>query len=616
MSKEIFKLEGTIEINNTSANESIDETTEKAQGLADAIEGTGKSADKTGKTMGSSGKFGAGSVFMGYALSKLAEKAVSLGKVIGKTGFNFNASMESYQNQFTSLLGDADKAAKLVSDLQTLAKISPLGMEGLAKNAVSLLSTGFELADIIPTLQSLGDLSLGDQNKLDSAVRAYSQIVTKGQMMAQEMYQLSDAGIPIIEIMTKYGGDRYADGSWYMQKLTDKDYMIPAEDMVKAFAAATAEGAKWHDYMYNMMDTWSGQTDRLGEEGKESVGAFMKPFFDMAKSEVLPKMADSLALFGTWATENKDTIEKIADTVGKFATITFDGALDFFKWLTENGEAVATAIGVIGTAMGIAAATAHPYAAAVSAIAGALMYLNSEAGKKRGTFDHMFDGYTESDIETLNRYVDALNAMREAQDVSLDTYDFDKQLQAEALYDAALAEVNAIDGLLATYNTWHSAQAGYAGANGPALKVGLQIAEDAESVMQGDIDGMNFSATVKMYADTSSLNTTYSYAPSVDGSHAGGLDFVPRDNYIARLHKGEQVLTRSQADAYRNGMGSQDIGRLETAINQLAVMMQQVANNTRGGQMVVLDSGAVVGQLAPMMDAQLGAISGRKGRRN
>lgn len=38
-----------------------------------------------------------------------------------------------------------------------------------------------------------------------------------------------------------------------------------------------------------------------------------------------------------------------------------------------------------------------------------------------------------------------------------------------------------------------------------------------------------------------------------NGSHAGGLDFVPFDNYIAALHKGEMVLTSYEANLYRKG---------------------------------------------------------------
>ena len=39
---------------------------------------------------------------------------------------------------------------------------------------------------------------------------------------------------------------------------------------------------------------------------------------------------------------------------------------------------------------------------------------------------------------------------------------------------------------------------------------------------------------------------------NVNGSHAGGLDYVPFDGYIAELHKGERVLTASEARGYNN----------------------------------------------------------------
>ena len=40
---------------------------------------------------------------------------------------------------------------------------------------------------------------------------------------------------------------------------------------------------------------------------------------------------------------------------------------------------------------------------------------------------------------------------------------------------------------------------------------------------------------------------------STNGSHAGGLAYVPFDGYIAELHKGERVLTASEAIAYNRG---------------------------------------------------------------
>lgn len=37
----------------------------------------------------------------------------------------------------------------------------------------------------------------------------------------------------------------------------------------------------------------------------------------------------------------------------------------------------------------------------------------------------------------------------------------------------------------------------------------------------------------------------------VDGSHAGGLDYVPFDGYLAQLHRGEMILTSAEAANYR-----------------------------------------------------------------
>ena len=40
---------------------------------------------------------------------------------------------------------------------------------------------------------------------------------------------------------------------------------------------------------------------------------------------------------------------------------------------------------------------------------------------------------------------------------------------------------------------------------------------------------------------------TVSLSPYINGSHAGGLDYVPYDGYVAELHKGERVLTADEA---------------------------------------------------------------------
>ncbi len=50
-------------------------------------------------------------------------------------------------------------------------------------------------------------------------------------------------------------------------------------------------------------------------------------------------------------------------------------------------------------------------------------------------------------------------------------------------------------------------------------------------------------------------------------SHATGINYVPYDNYLARLHVGESVLTASEARAWREGAGNEiDYDRLAAAV--------------------------------------------------
>jgi hypothetical protein len=624
---DVFKLVGRIVIDSQEAQDAIQQTTEDAKTLAVVLEGAGGSADGAGKKMGSSGKMASASVWLGNMFTTITNKAASMGKALGQTGFEFDAAMEAYRNQFEALIGDSDKAHQLVDDLQLLAKVSPLGMEGLANNAVSLLNSGTQLADIIPTLEMLGNLALGDTNKMNSIVRAYTQILSKGQLMAQEMYQMGDAGVPIREIMTMYGGAEYADGEWYARKMTDPSYKIMAEDMVTALKGATAEGGKWHNYMFQMMDTWVGQTDRMGEEGKESLGAFMLPFFEMAKSDVLPRLSESLAGFGTWVTENQGTLQKMADTMSMLVTEGFDKLIGAFTWMMENGEATALAIGTIATAMTVGAIAAHPYAAAVLAVAAGLAML---ASAPDDPLADVFDGYSNADLELLQRWIDAANEAKSLEDTMFD--DTESYVAARDRADALRQEVDAVEGLGQAYSTWLSSQAGYKGESDMYLSIPTKLQDNAETSLQTELDGMSLESLVKMVGDTSGLYsavnatnlTAYvNMVPSgiaggvkVSGSHADGLDRVPYDGYIAELHRDEAVLTASQAAAWRSGSTGGNTGRVESMLTQAIGVLQQIVSNTSASTQVVLDSGVLVGQLAPQMDAQLGTILNRKGRRN
>lgn len=55
----------------------------------------------------------------------------------------------------------------------------------------------------------------------------------------------------------------------------------------------------------------------------------------------------------------------------------------------------------------------------------------------------------------------------------------------------------------------------------------------------------------KIYEANRAASSSGNLATKLGGAHAAGLDYVPYDDYVARLHEGEMVLTKLQARAYR-----------------------------------------------------------------
>ena len=70
---------------------------------------------------------------------------------------------------------------------------------------------------------------------------------------------------------------------------------------------------------------------------------------------------------------------------------------------------------------------------------------------------------------------------------------------------------------------------------------------------------------------------------SVNGSHAGGLDYVPYNNYVANLHRGEMVLTAKEADSYRKGEKNAAVGGV-TVIQNIYSQAKTAAELMREAQ--------------------------------
>ena len=75
----------------------------------------------------------------------------------------------------------------------------------------------------------------------------------------------------------------------------------------------------------------------------------------------------------------------------------------------------------------------------------------------------------------------------------------------------------------------------------------------------------------------------------VHGSHADGLDYVPFDGYIARLHRGERVLTAEEA---RRGTGNTFIFQVKMdeigEVQKLIKVAREAEQMSRAGRLVMV----------------------------
>ena len=113
--------------------------------------------------------------------------------------------------------------------------------------------------------------------------------------------------------------------------------------------------------------------------------------------------------------------------------------------------------------------------------------------------------------------------------------------------------------------------------------VNLTLFEGGEEWGQMLIDGLS-SRETELYAKASEISKNVSSqiraaysmtGDDPDGSHAGGLPYVPYDGYIAELHQGERVLTAEEAKEY---VARSIPTRLDTpARNEIAAVGEMLA---------------------------------------
>ena len=131
--------------------------------------------------------------------NKLSSKFTSFGTkmTVGVTapltalataGVKYNATMETYLANLTTLLGgNQQEAQKLLDTLKEMANTTPYEATDLVKATQKMMAFGISADDSLKYLNMLGDIAMGDANKMDSLTLAFSQISASGRASMEDI---------------------------------------------------------------------------------------------------------------------------------------------------------------------------------------------------------------------------------------------------------------------------------------------------------------------------------------------------------------------------------------------------------------------------------------------
>ena len=217
----------------------------------------------------SSAKAAVGGFLGAFAVSALVD--------FGKEAIDAQSKVEQLEISFRTLLGSQEKASALIAEIKSYGTVTPYDTEGLAQAARLMLSYGMSSSKIMPMLQMLGDIAMGDKDKLQSLTLAFSQMAASGRVCKEDLNQMVDAGFNPLQIISEK--TRKSIG-----ELTDEvsKGAISVQDIEQAFIDATSEGGKFHNMVNNMSDSIAGKTAQMTdnwENFKASIGGLLKPAY-------------------------------------------------------------------------------------------------------------------------------------------------------------------------------------------------------------------------------------------------------------------------------------------------------------------------------------------------
>ena len=296
------------------------------------------------------------------ALSAIA--AVQLGSVftsmaggilnMGIASVQAAAQMRQYEIAFQTMLKSAEAGTQMLRDLQQFAAETPFDVPGVVSAGQQLMAFGFKAEEIIPMLTNLGDaasgLGLGTEG-VSRLAYALGQMQTSGKLNAQDMMQLTSAGISAWDMLAQAAGKTVAE----MKDLCSKG-AIDSKAAVQTIVAGMNE--QFGGMMAKTSDEVAGLLANIEETAgntSAAVGKYLTEAFNI--KGILKDVSDRLGEFQQKMQTATEQGKSLGDVIKECVPATVIGVIGAFAAVLAvvSVAAVATLGAVLGLTAGIVA---------------------------------------------------------------------------------------------------------------------------------------------------------------------------------------------------------------------------------------------------------------------
>ena len=239
-------------------------TTTALKAANNGMEGFASSTDKA-SSKSLAGAIAQGTIMAGV-FSKLGSAALSAAEGFISSGIEYNAQIEKYTTGFTNMLGSAEAAQQVMSQIQEDAAKTPFDVESLTKANQYLISAGENASYARNTIMALGDAvsaTGGGNDELNRMSQNLQQIANTGKATAADIKQFAYAGIDVYGILADYTGKSTAE----VQNMT-----ISYDLLTQALQAASEEGGRYYNSMDTQSQTMNGRVSTLKDNVKQLAG--------------------------------------------------------------------------------------------------------------------------------------------------------------------------------------------------------------------------------------------------------------------------------------------------------------------------------------------------------